>query len=217
MPGLSYIVQPVDVFLAAHWPDNAFYSAPRDERLQYFEGVQEFQSANSVIDVLRATYAVRKGGEGIVCSDDRELIKKLYQDGNTCSGALSSGIIPRLDELLEGIARDIGLTKSCMGTEVFLSQGESGVPMHSDWDINFSLLLRGKKTWKLAPNRHVVNQTRQIVPAPGMDAGTVVGGIASAGELPFEMPADCIEFHVSPGGVVFTPRGWWHQTTSEEE
>ncbi|MYQ96959.1 hypothetical protein GTY20_40070 [Streptomyces sp. SID4946] len=64
-----------------------------------------------------------------------------YEEGRTCF--IRSDHIPRLAECTTQITADLGLHKGAMHTEIFCSKGKSGATMHSDYDINFALLVRG--------------------------------------------------------------------------
>lgn len=89
--------------------------------------------------------------------------------------------------------------------------------MHSDYDLNFQLLLRGKKRWRAAPNCNIVNQTNICLPSGRVQRDDFQLKLAHTLPLPERMPDGAITVDIEPGGVVFMPRGYWHQTESTGE
>ena len=110
----------------------------------------------------------------------------------------------RITELLPfraAVAADLGFHPQHVSCEVFATTGAGSVPTHYDADLNLNVQLIGKKRWRIAPDPDVVH------PLMGYDATA----------RPAEMPADARAFEVSPGSVVFVPRGWWHDTRVDDE
>jgi len=82
-----------------------------------------------------------------------------YQAGFTCVLLGIEESFPGLKGLIADAARIFGLPTSSFKCEAFCSSGSSGLAMHSDFDLNFALLLQGQKRWRLAKNSSIENQT----------------------------------------------------------
>jgi ribosomal protein L16 Arg81 hydroxylase len=134
----------------------------------------------------------------------------LYKLGLTCY--LGTKHISALRESQARLERDLGLPAGSVNCEVFCSSGESGAWMHSDYDVNFALLLSGKKHWRLAPNEHIRNQTSMCVPPSREAPSQLQFELADRQPFPERMPDDSLEIDVEAGGLLFMPRGWWHET-----
>jgi ribosomal protein L16 Arg81 hydroxylase len=211
MIDLATLVTPLskEDFLSEHWPDKPFWSNGGDARLAALSDVPELQSPQDALATPRAVKVFRPDGQMAVVPNG-EAALPLYKLGLTCY--LGTAHIPALRESRVALARDLGMPEGSFDTELFCSHGDSGAWMHSDFDINFALLLSGKKRWRLAPNQHIRNQTSMCVP-PTRDAPDPLQlELADKQPFPEEMPEDSLVIDVEAGGLVFMPRGWWHQT-----
>jgi hypothetical protein len=214
---LAELVAPLtpEEFLAQHWPAEAWCApedAARAERV--VAAAPELESAQAVLAGARPVTVFKPDGSTAAVPDGRAAWP-LYMLGLTCY--VSARHIPGLEPIVDGLTADLGLPAGSMECEVFCSDGRSGARMHSDFDLNFALLLRGHKRWRVAPNRHVRNQTGVCVPSTREQPAPFQLEIADATPFPAEMPDDARTLEVGPGGVVFLPRGWWHETEAEGE
>jgi ribosomal protein L16 Arg81 hydroxylase len=80
--------------------------------------------------------------------------------------------------------------------------------------VNFAVLLSGSKRWRLAPNEHIRNQTGMCVPSTREAPDPSQLELADRQPFPERMPDDALEIDVESGGLVFMPRGWWHETSA---
>ncbi len=113
------------------------------------------------------------------------------------------------------IGDELGLVPGLTRISAFASLTGYGIPTHYDRNDNFVLQLRGTKRWRLAVNRHVENPTAVYVVGQSKRA---IHDIEAPRGLPDAMPADHVTVELSPGSVMFVPRGTWHdcETTTEE-
>jgi ribosomal protein L16 Arg81 hydroxylase len=211
MIDLSTLIAPLspEEFFENHWPDRPFWSTSDEERLSRAREIAALESPEAALANARAVKVFRPDGEMAVVPDGSSAMP-LFRLGLTCY--LGSKHIPELRESRERLAGDLGLPTGSVDCEVFCSSGDSGAWMHSDYDLNFALLLSGHKRWRLAPNEHIRNQTSMCVPSTRTAPDPLQLELADRQPFPEGMPDDALEFEVEAGGLVFMPRGWWHQT-----
>ncbi|MFC5750870.1 JmjC domain-containing protein [Actinomadura rugatobispora] len=86
--------------------------------------------------------------------------------------------------------------------------------MHFDPSSVITVQLSGRKTWRLAPNRFALSPLDGWAPGkpvhPGLRAYT-------HDVPPAEMPADAVTYDLEPGAVLHVPRGYWHETVSDQD
>ncbi|MFL5866373.1 MAG: cupin-like domain-containing protein [Thermoleophilaceae bacterium] len=211
MIDLATLVSPLSVedFFEQHWPDKPYSSSSDEKRLERLREITELDSAEAALSKARAIKVFRPDGEMAIVPDGRAALP-LYKLGLTCY--LGSKHIPALRQSREQLAADLGLPAGSVDCEVFCSSGDSGAWMHSDYDVNFALLLSGTKRWRLAPNEHIRNQTTMCVPSTRKAPDQLQLELADVQPFPERMPDDALEIDVEAGGLVFMPRGWWHET-----
>lgn len=124
-------------------------------------------------------------------------------------------VVPAFAEVTERIASELGIPRGLFTCEIFTSlAAEAGVAMHSDYDVNFSVLLRGEKEWTFAPNEHILHQTNICVSGGRPQPDQRQLDYVVKHPLPETMPASAETIRALPGSVVFMPRGTWHRTRS---
>lgn len=215
MIDLETLVAPLtpEDFLRDHWPDKPFWSNDGD-RLDRLGDVPELESPEAALAAARAVKVFRPDGQMSVVPDGRAAMP-LFKLGLTCY--LGSRHIPGLRASTDRLAAELGMPAGSIDCEVFCSSGKSGAWMHSDYDVNFALLLSGHKSWRLAPNEHIRNQTSMCVPSTREAPDPRQLELADRLPFPERMPEDAIEVDVEAGGLVFMPRGWWHETEASGE
>jgi 50S ribosomal protein L16 3-hydroxylase len=93
-------------------------------------------------------------------------------------------------------------------TAFFAVRGGSGTRPHVDWNENFTIQLAGTKRWLVAPNGFIAH------PVTNWTIGDSPPPYAHSSELPTEMPPDAREYRLTPGAVLYVPRGFLHHVTS---
>ncbi|WP_203840922.1 cupin-like domain-containing protein [Winogradskya humida] len=175
--------------------------------------IPELASAETVLRSYRQTVSLlRKQGPHAAVVGGESAIPALGA-GFTCYLKHVQRDVPGLVDLLGDACDVLGLPAGSMTAEVFCSDGASGVAMHSDFDVNFAMLLSGSKRWLLAPNDSIVNQTSMCFPASRRQPDPKQLHYADA-PFPDRMPDGAREVTVGAGGLIFLPRGWWHETYS---
>jgi 50S ribosomal protein L16 3-hydroxylase len=115
-----------------------------------------------------------------------------------------------IDHWLKSLHRDLGLSQLTYSRSLIyaISQG-SGTATHFDQNINLVLQISGTKKWWLAKNEMVSNPMTRYTLGSTMDPeleSYLEGNIIS------EMPSDAQEIELTPGSLLFLPRGMWHKT-----
>lgn len=211
---LETLVAPLTAaeFLEGHWPAQLYTTAGDPERLAELAAVPALASNAAVLAAYGSTVSLLRTDGVSARVPDGPTAVPLLAAGFTCYLRRVEEHVPQLRAMAEAVAADLGMPAESVTCEVFCSADNSGVSMHSDHDVNFALLLRGHKRWRLAPNEHITNQTGVCL--PGNRRQREEDQLALADRLPFpdRLPQDALTVDVEAGGLVFLPRGWWHET-----
>ncbi|WP_186763060.1 JmjC domain-containing protein [Lentzea tibetensis] len=212
---LATLVAPhtIEGFLGGEWPRDPYISVESEERVAAFaEAVPELNSAEALLSGWqdRVSLMSPKGFRASV-PDGRSALPFLHQ-GFTCYLRNLENHIPVLSSLLDNVAVQLGVPRKYLICEVFCSEGESGVAMHSDYDHNFALLLRGAKRWTYSRNTHIRHATNTIIGGDRPQRDLRQLEFATSLPLPHKQADDAYDVTVRGGGMVFLPRDWWHQT-----
>lgn len=93
-------------------------------------------------------------------------------------------------------------------TLVFAVRSGGATNPHLDWNDSFTVQIRGTKRWRVAPNGFMAH------PVTNWAIGDPPPLFAHSSPLPTEMPRDAREYVLTPGSVLYVPRGFFHQVTS---
>lgn len=120
--------------------------------------------------------------------------------------------IPALDQLKHAAAVDLGIPARSVDVKLSISPEGGGFPMHFDRHDSIQFQISGSKKWTLAPNRAV------RFPLHGCTLGLSVPAellnYYPAGQPQPPGERGCLE--LSPGMILFVPRGYWHSTAAGE-
>ncbi|MFE1383477.1 cupin-like domain-containing protein [Streptomyces sp. NPDC058740] len=213
MFNLADLVTPLATteFFSGPWPEQAWWRNSSPTQAAVFEDIPELAHAHNVLTSAGSVRVFFGNGDVQTVPSGKTAISH-YEAGRTCF--IRSDYIPQLAAYTDQITADLGLPQGSMHTEIFCSKGDSGATMHSDYDVNFALLVRGNKRWRLAPNHHIRNQVGQCFPEGFEEPDSISRRLADRLPFPSSMPKDAEEIEVTAGGLVFVPRGWWHETES---
>ncbi len=136
--------------------------------------------------------------------------RKLFANGMGLLFNDIDGDSPVLTQWLAVIRGDLGLSALTQGRcLVYATREGHGTAPHFDQNMNFVVQLHGRKTWRLAPNRHVdkplTRHTMGQPPDPELQT-------YAREPMPRRMPADARTITLEPGSLLFVPRGTWHTT-----
>jgi len=120
---------------------------------------------------------------------------------------------PKIEVLVRGLERELGVNEGCARAGVFASPTHGGISCHYDSVDVFSIQLRGTKKFDLAP----VTELRYPWGFQYITGSKPIDDLypqATAGFPDWEK----VEFQtveMRPGTVLFMPRGTWHRTEAE--
>ncbi len=139
--------------------------------------------------------------------------QKLFDNGMGLLFNEAQNISPFLQEFLQGLRKDLGLSSLTYGRcLIYATPDGKGTATHFDQNINFVLQVHGTKKWKVAPNLDVANPlTRHTM---GLPADPEMMSYLSS-PMPDQMPQEAETFELSAGSLLFVPRGAWHSTEAE--
>jgi 50S ribosomal protein L16 3-hydroxylase len=124
--------------------------------------------------------------------------------------------LPDLRQLVAPLVAPLGFTANQVAVEAFAGGAQQISPRHYDYDVNFQILLAGRKTWRVQRNRHIQNPLRSYRPDLRGDASHFQEEAYSIGRRTPTSDDDAwATYALDAGSVFFLPRGYWHEVTSE--
>lgn len=219
--GLLFALRSRDEFLNRHWPAEPLYYSGPAERLSTLTAAPELKSILQFILAHQGTAWLNlRLPDGSFHHDtavSADVAATLYQTGLMMDlrdvhkwFAPAARLLQRLtSELRLDFAGHAGYCHA------FICPHGTGAPKHFDNREVIVLQLHGRKRWRIAENR--------VLPRPLMPH--VVGGPIHQlnrcapidGLNDREMPVDSVTHILTPGSVLFLPRGYWHETHAIED
>lgn len=141
--------------------------------------------------------------------------RKLYACGMSLLFNDVHAASPLLTGWLAAIREDLGLSALTQGRcLVYATPAGKGTAPHFDQNLNFVLQLHGTKRWSLARNHHVeAPLTRHTIGQP-LDPELQTYARAP---MPEHMPEHRQQITLTPGSLLFVPRGTWHATHADSD
>lgn len=137
---------------------------------------------------------------------------KLYRSGVT----LYLKHVPEVVAVASDLARALDVPRDRIRYTIFCNQPGATTRAHFDPVDTMTLQIKGSKRWRVAPN--------VFAPDPMVSWTTLDGTekyaelwLYAHDELPAAIPADREEYALKPGAMLNVPRGFWHETDSNEE
>lgn len=216
--GLKELVSPlpIDEFINEHWLRNVPVVIHSDlSRFSKFPSLQELLSFENFANTYHGRVSmIHPNGSSVDVNAGSEALTYLSK-GYTVYFRHIQNYFPKIRLVLDQLASDLSMPPSQFTAEIFTSSGLSGVPFHSDYDLNLSLLLSGEsKEWTFAKNLSILNQTGICMPAGVEQIESSQTKYFTDIPLPSKMPPESVTEVLRPGDMIFMPRGWWHATRS---
>ena len=202
-----------------HWPLESMPVHQPLERLARISDIPELANVQSLLQCLRRATDLRvrvwfqtgNGGLEQVTVDAIEA-EKLYR--SNCATVVvdnTQSLFPPISDLMHNMRSQLGIPKALLSCNIYASPPGVGSIMHFDQQENFFVQLRGAKRWRTARNRHVE------FPHTFYFGGPISKDLRLlCDELPRTMPEDATTVTLRPGSVLFLPRGYWHESFTEE-
>ena len=149
-------------------------------------------------------------GRHVTADVSPEVAQRLYQAGIT----LYIQRVPALAPITAAIATALAVPATNIACTLFCNQPGARTRMHFDPVDTITLQVTGSKRWRLAPNLHASHPTvsyATLDPQPMPELR-----LYAHDRLPTCRPDDMDEYVLTPGAVLYVPRGFWHETESDE-
>ena len=139
--------------------------------------------------------------------------QKLFDNGMGLLFNDVQKISPLLEKWLAELRKDLGLSALTYGRcLVYATPDSKGTAPHFDQNINFVLQIHGTKKWTVGTNHHVENPLTRHTMGLAVDP-ELMSYLHSP--MPNKMPDDSRSFELTPGSLLFVPRGCWHATEAK--
>lgn len=214
-PALRSLVAPTPVaaFLRDYWPERCFATHGPVERLPPPLRGPELASFRALASRYRGLPTFGQGKHAPRTVTTQANPNDLYEMGLTVSLHDVAHCLPGADAFLRQLENDLGIYPGSARITAFASPSGDGVTPHFDAEEVFSVQLLGTKRFHVAPVAEI--------PFPyGMQFGPRMKMydelyLQAAGGLPCLTTAAFDTIAMTPGSVLFMPRGTWHRTEAE--
>ncbi len=211
-PALASLLSPRSVAeFADCWPDKIFAAHGEPARLPEFLRTRELSSIGALGSVYRGRLAFCSGARtSYMVPGDPAQAQRLFQMGLTLYFDDLAPYIPGAEAFLRQLETELGISEGSTRMTAWASPREDGAACHYDANDIISIQVFGDKRFELAPVREIT---------------TPYGRQYSPGTMPFEelytQTANGfpdwrdVQFQavdMTPGSVLFFPRGTWHRT-----
>ncbi len=226
--GLNEILAPVTLenFLNSSWPKKSLFIPAHDQtKLNMVLKITQLQSleavaANRTLKVRACLPDFDDEYSSIHISPEDSL--KAYSNNMTLVFDSMQMQDATIAQSLANIRAELGLVTGgpennlCKSRSiVYATPAGGGTRLHFDANVNFIIQLHGSKRWQLAENESVINPTERFT-AGSLEMSAALDKQCQAPLLD-KLPDDSQDFLMTPGCVLFVPRGYWHQTSTDED
>jgi hypothetical protein len=214
---LSDLLAPVPIadFLAQFWQKRHYHAAGAEPLMDKLRAVLgSFDVAHLLTLASEITAFGYVGGR----TDRRDAVTTaqaldLYDRDYTLYFTLGKSAPMR--ELAASVARDGRISTLTSCSSIFASRTSGGLKNHFDNNENFTVQLAGSKVWTIWTNAVVdspIHSYRRDEPLVVPDSGMYIDARARFSEL-----GTGSEVVMSPGSILYHPRGSWHATRAASE
>ena len=202
-----------DDFMAQCWPGTAHHEDGVPARLPpVFQApvLNDFEMLASVYQGPAFYFA----GEGSVLQPVNRPPLELYRAGCTLYFGDVAPFVRGSRIFLGALESELGVAPGSTRMGVFASPQDDGAAVHYDTNDVFSIQLAGEKKFNIAPVKEVVNPagmqySTNTTPRP-FHYPQMSAGFPDPSNAEFQ----CMD--MSPGSVLFMPRGTWHYTQASQ-
>ena len=192
---LLYPVSPTE-FFAEHYSRRALYIPGEEKKLRSVFGYEELNRILNSGPVPLPTLKLAKAGKPVVVEDAIEILQEVQQGATL--------IIDGVDAYSPGLRIGMAQWSEAMGeplqVNMYLSQPDNqGFQTHYDTHDVLILQIEGFKHWRI------------FVPTVEQPLWIQKGHKRDIPEIPY------MDICLSPGDVLYVPRGHWHDATAYSE
>ena len=204
-------------FRRRYWPDQTYFTHGRLARLRGLCDLPELATIESALKIqCRAVVAHGRStdGEYLAFTALPKQAGTLYDAGLSVYLVDIASASPTLADWVQALYSELRLPARTLTPRLLASPKGAGLRMHFDPQEGLIIQLKGRKVWRVAPNRHIAYPPDGYV--TGQEMLQAVAELAPK-RLPQELPTDAETIEMRPGSVLFLPRGWWHETETAED
>ncbi|MDG0817652.1 JmjC domain-containing protein [Bdellovibrio svalbardensis] len=225
--GLSNLLAPVSSheFLNSYWPYEPLFIPASENKLQEIFSLPQLQDLESLVAArllkVRACLPDFDDEYSSIHVEPKDALKA-YRNKMTLVFDQMQTQHPTIAEALKNIRADLGLVTGgaendlCRARSIaYATPGGCGTRLHFDANANFVIQIKGSKRWRLGPNESVDNPTERFT--TGSEEMPAALEKQCHAPLIEELPEGSMEILMEPGCVLFVPRGYWHETMTDED
>lgn len=123
--------------------------------------------------------------------------------------------VEQLTPLAGAIAGALVVPVQNVMCSVYCNQPAAATQVHFDPVDTITVQIAGSKTWRVAPNEHAPDPTSTWIPNERNPSPELAQYTQTP--MPTAMPAAAGTYTLTPGSMLYIPRGHWHDTRSDEE
>lgn len=225
--GLSDLIAPMDPqdFFESHWPYEPLFIPAQPEKLKDLFALEQLQDLEILVAArqrkVRACLPDFDDEYSSIHLDPQDALK-VYRNNMTLVFDSMQTQDATIASTLKNLRQDLGLVTGgdendlCKARSiVYATPAGCGTRLHFDANANFIIQLKGSKKWRLAANESVDNPTERFTTG----ALEMPAALEKQCHAPLieELSEDCLEVLMTPGCVLYVPRGYWHETSSDED
>lgn len=225
--GLAELIAPISVndFFNSHWPVEPLFIPATKGKLEGIFALPQMQDLTKIIEArqrkVRACLPDFDDEYSSIHLDPQDALKA-YRNNMTLVFDSMQSQDATIADTLKNIRSDLGLVTGgeendlCKSRSIaYATPAGCGTRLHFDANANFIIQISGTKTWRLGPNESVDFPTERFT--TGSEEMPAALENQCHAPLIDMLPEDSMEVVMKPGCVLFVPRGYWHETTTEED
>ncbi|MFI9381776.1 JmjC domain-containing protein [Kutzneria sp. NPDC052558] len=173
-------------------------------------GVASADDALALTNCVMFAWFQRLDGRHTAAQVPAGSARRLFDAGMTIYLSQIQGFAGHERELAELF----GVSADAAKVELFCNRPSAVTRAHFDPIDLVTVQLRGRKTWRIAPNTFAPDPYE---PWATLERVPPTVRQYADGEPPARIPDDAVEFTLDPGAVLHVPRGYWHETVSDRD
>lgn len=211
VPALSSIVAPITVneFLKDYWKKKVFHCPGSPGRADGVLAALGSTNAESLIEQSQR-YVTIAPNPLRASNPQPSLAEALHAYANGSTLYLRLKDDAPISKWTSALADELGEPPIGV-TSVFAVRNRNGTRLHVDWNENFTIQVCGTKRWLVAPNDFIVN------PVTNWEVGGVAPLYSHSSQVPTAVPDDATAYVLTPGSVLYVPRGFVHEVMSVDD
>ena len=226
--GLSELLYPVTQadFFNSYWPEQALFIPPAENKLINIFDLEQLQNLENLVLArvlkVRACLPDFDDEYSSIHLDPKDAIKA-YDNNMTLVFDSMQSQCSLIADVLKNITADLSLVfgqsdnNLCQARSIaYATPAWCGTRLHFDANANFIIQIRGTKKWTLVKNTSVHYPTERFTTG-SFEMSEALENQCHDQLLDSVPDEGATEYTMTPGSVLFVPRGMWHETTTDED